>query len=781
MDTEWRIGVRSIRIGILSVDASAVVSGRPVNQISPSITGTPEEGKVLTEVRGTWNPAPTGFSFKWMRCDASGNNPVWITEPGGAKATLQKYTIVAADVGSTIRVEETASNPSGSSSPAPSIQTAVVVGVAAGPPVNTAVPTIAGTAEEGKTLALTQGTWTNNPTSRTWQWFRGASAIVGATATTYTIIAADVGSALHVEETVANAAGSKTASSTNTAVVTAVPQPPSNTAVPTITGTPEVGKTLTIVNGTWTNTPTSYTHKWFRGTVEIAGQTGQTYVAQAADVGKTIHVEEVATNSVGSGTPVISANTSVVVAAPSPPVNSASPTISGTPEDGQTLTLKPGTWMNNPTSFSRQWFRENTSVAGATGLTYVLAAADVTHQIKAQETASNAAGSSAPASTALTGVVAAKVVGANAALGEVKYRPDLKGQWDPYSSGAIGTEWKPWLNAHFDGGLTYINAWTSQLNANIIKYADYWGHSGEGWGLGGTNGTESGVASTSATRAAFISHVQTEIAAGNDGIFMDDINFGPKNWPLEATQTHAAYEAELGLLVEEVRTAVGLNVQVSVNPQMHHIWPFVQANDVSALKILKNASSVDKEWGIGYNSSWPAGMATANKLIEYFAYVDRLHELGCQIELTGAGEAQVTQAEFEYHLAAYFLGNNQAINLNGRKALGGDYLQMSNQYPKVTKVSEFVESPTVAAFQWWTGLDVKLGAPLTARTYNSGLWTREYEKGIAYASDPAHADIVVTPPAGSSWRNIEGTTVASVTLKSRTVGQTLGSGIVLLR
>lgn len=57
-------------------------------------------------------------------------------------------------------------------------------------PVNTVAPAITGTAQEGQELSVSTGTWTGSPTSYEYQWYRGnfngASAIGGATASTFT-------------------------------------------------------------------------------------------------------------------------------------------------------------------------------------------------------------------------------------------------------------------------------------------------------------------------------------------------------------------------------------------------------------------------------------------------------------------------------------------------------------------------------------------------------------------------------------------------------------------
>src|SRR5205807_2575468 len=96
---------------------------------------------------------------------------------------------------------------------------------------------------------------------------------------------------------------------------------------------------------------------------------------------------------------------------PPPPSNTSPPTISGTAQQGQTLTEAHGSWTNEPTSYAYQWQQCDsagancTAIAGATSQTYVPVAEDVGHTLRVQETASNAGGSSSPATSAQTAVV----------------------------------------------------------------------------------------------------------------------------------------------------------------------------------------------------------------------------------------------------------------------------------------------------------------------------------------------------------------------------------------
>ena len=65
---------------------------------------------------------------------------------------------------------------------------------------------------------------------------------------------------------------------------------PANTTPPNVSGTAKVGSTLTVSNGTWSNSPTSYTYQWQRcssatSCTDIANALGQSYVVRNADGG----------------------------------------------------------------------------------------------------------------------------------------------------------------------------------------------------------------------------------------------------------------------------------------------------------------------------------------------------------------------------------------------------------------------------------------------------------------------------------------------------------------
>jgi hypothetical protein len=98
---------------------------------------------------------------------------------------------------------------------------------------------------------------------------------------------------------------------------------PTNSAAPTISGTPQVGQTLTANPGTWNSSTTpSYAYQWQRcdtagnNCQSISGASAQTYTVQSADVGFTLRVVVTATN--GSGSSSATSSQTAVVSQPGP-------------------------------------------------------------------------------------------------------------------------------------------------------------------------------------------------------------------------------------------------------------------------------------------------------------------------------------------------------------------------------------------------------------------------------------------------------------------------------
>ena len=86
------------------------------------------------------------ISYQWLRCDSSGAACVAIPA-----ATGNSYTPGAADVGSTLRFQVTATNSSGPTG-ATSTQIGAGDGRAGSPPANTSLPVISGTAQQGQAV-----------------------------------------------------------------------------------------------------------------------------------------------------------------------------------------------------------------------------------------------------------------------------------------------------------------------------------------------------------------------------------------------------------------------------------------------------------------------------------------------------------------------------------------------------------------------------------------------------------------------------------------------------
>jgi len=164
---------------------------------------------------------------------------------------------------------------------------------------------------------------------------------------------------------------------------------PANTVAPVISGSTSLGSVLTTTNGTWTSLTTlTYTYQWYRGATLITSATNQTYTLVVADSAASITCKVTATNILGSNVATSNAITAQTFSAP---VNTVAPAITGTAQEGQTLTCSTGTWTGNPTpTYTYQWKRNGSNIGSATNSTYVLVTADVGQSIKCTVTATNA-------------------------------------------------------------------------------------------------------------------------------------------------------------------------------------------------------------------------------------------------------------------------------------------------------------------------------------------------------------------------------------------------------
>jgi lysophospholipase L1-like esterase len=268
---------------------SAPPTAAPANTTAPAISGTAQSGSTLTTTFGVWTQSPDGYANQWK---AAGTNI--------SGATSRTYTLTDAEVGKTITVTVTATNSFGSASSTSAATAAVTAKPVTEKPANTAVPAISGNTLVGSTLMTSTGTWQNSPSSYAYQWFKNGTALSGATANIFALLAEDFGSTFYARVTATNVVGSTDAFTATVGPVTQ--NAPVNTVAPAITGTAEVNQTLTGSDGTWSNMPTSFTYQWLRDGFEVLGATENTYALTAQDKDHVISFRVSATNLGGTTT-----------------------------------------------------------------------------------------------------------------------------------------------------------------------------------------------------------------------------------------------------------------------------------------------------------------------------------------------------------------------------------------------------------------------------------------------------------------------------------------------
>ena len=281
---------------------------------APTISGAPLVGRTLnthtSEIRDRDGLSNATFKYQWLADDAD------ISE-----ATNATYTLADADEGKAIKVEVSFTDDAGNGETLTSAATGAVDTRPNSPA--TGAPTITGTAQVGETLtANTSGVADADGLSNVqyeYQWLADDAEVAGATGSTYTLVADDMGKAISVSVSFTDDADNEE-TLTSGATEAAAARPNSlATGAPTISGTVQVGETLTANTSGIADADglddVSFTYQWLADDSDISGATNATYTLAAADEGKAVKVEVSFTDDADNEETLTSGATEAVAAA----------------------------------------------------------------------------------------------------------------------------------------------------------------------------------------------------------------------------------------------------------------------------------------------------------------------------------------------------------------------------------------------------------------------------------------------------------------------------------
>jgi hypothetical protein len=241
---------------------------------TPAISGDKKVGSVLSASVGSWDPSGN-VEYIWMR------NGFAIVG-----ATLQSYTLTAADLNSTVTV-----GVKGIKSGYQTVSaTSAGHSIAAGTLTVISNPILQVPAAVGKILGADAGTWTPG-TTLTYQWYLDGALISGATSKNYTLKAGDLGKRVSYSVT-----GRKNAyeNRTITSQPVLVKEGQLVGSNPTITGRASLGSTLTANPGKW-EAGTKIAYQWLTNGKPIAKANSKTYKISRSNLRATLTVRITAT------------------------------------------------------------------------------------------------------------------------------------------------------------------------------------------------------------------------------------------------------------------------------------------------------------------------------------------------------------------------------------------------------------------------------------------------------------------------------------------------------
>ena len=389
----------------VSFSASTPNTGVSYIREAPSITGAASlsgaatTGSTLTLNLGTYAgyPAPTAVFDGWFSCTlahqtVSSAKPDDCTLIAGATRTS---AIALNQAGKYLLAKVTAASTEGSVS-----QFTASTSLVTSPVSLVSEPALPDHSQPdaklllGDSFTATAASWSGvaTPTVSS-QWYRclystdadsslavGCTAILNATSTTYSATLDDLGLYLVYGESAANSVSTATFYTASSAIVESAPVHTATTSI-SISGTSDVGETLTAHVGSWYGYPEpQFSYKWLQCTdeyaseqlattdalptscTELASASGSTLLLTQGMFGDHLIVAVTATNSVGSKTYYSPTSSQVQVS----PTMVLPPALAGTAKVGSELTASAGSWDANPTpTYAYQWYVCDTQVATA--------------------------------------------------------------------------------------------------------------------------------------------------------------------------------------------------------------------------------------------------------------------------------------------------------------------------------------------------------------------------------------------------------------------------------
>ena len=343
-----------------SAQAGPIAQPVITNITRPAISGKPATGEVMTADPGTWSRPAVTLGYQWL----AGGSAI-------AGATQPTFTPGDSQVGKALTVRVTASKTDHLIGTATSEATAAVTKTVIR---NSVAPKVTGTAKVGRVLSADEGTWSPANVSYRYQWFSGTRAITGATSRTYTVPASQLGERLKVRIT-ASRAGASSVSKTTALTTTVIRGTFTFATLPSITGTAQVGKTLSVAPAALTPSTATVTYQWLRAGTAITNATKSTYTPVSADIGKAITLKVTYTKTGYTKTSKTTLATGKVTSGVF--TFTTPPSITGTAQVGKTLSVAPAALTPSTATLTYQWLRAGTAITNATKSTYTPVSADI--------------------------------------------------------------------------------------------------------------------------------------------------------------------------------------------------------------------------------------------------------------------------------------------------------------------------------------------------------------------------------------------------------------------